>query len=313
MTRLLIFAAAMFLLTAAASISPADAQTPPSISVRFNTTFTNVQPPARNFNLIQGVSEFLSGEAARTNFTAGPRFFTALEGELTVLIGDKTEVFGAGKTWSVPGGMYFGIKNEGSSRARVFFSALAPIGSLGAQPQPGSVVPASPGRILQTVQAPVTVRSDTLNVVQVVQDWPGGARNTNHMMNQPHVYGMLEGENTTRFLDGSNERWTAGQAGVMAVGKPGYMENSGATANRVFFTWVVTPGTPQTLPATAPASAAPATAPITPPRTGDAGLVAAAHARETVAGLILLAVVTVGVALATKHYLSRHIASSTSR
>jgi hypothetical protein len=103
--------------------------------------------------------------------------------------------------------MYFGIKNEGPARARVFFSALAPIGSQGAQPMPGSVVPASPGRILQTVQTPVTVRSDTLNVVQVVQDWPAGARNTNHMMNQPHVYGMSS-ENTTA-IDGSR-RWTAG-------------------------------------------------------------------------------------------------------
>jgi len=262
-------------LAVGASIVPAEAQTPPSVTTRYTSTFTGVNPPARHFNLLQGISEFQPGEAARNNSTPGPRFFTALEGELTVLIGDKTEVFGAGKTWSVPGGITLGVKNEGANRGRVFFSVLAPIGGPGGSPQPGSAVPAAPSRILQTVSTPVTVTSDNLNVIQVVQDWAPGARNSNHVMNQPHVYSMLEGENTTRYLDGSSERWTPGQAGVMTVGRGGYMENSGTAPARLFFTWVVVPGAPQTLPLPVPASPAapsPAMPGFIPPRTGDAGL-----------------------------------------
>jgi len=90
------------------------AQTPPGVAVRFTSTFENVQPPARHFNLLHGVSEFRPGEAARSNSTDSHRFFTTLEGELTVVIGDKTQKFKSGEKWHVPSGVYFGIGNEGS-------------------------------------------------------------------------------------------------------------------------------------------------------------------------------------------------------
>src|SRR5687768_3236479 len=241
--------------------TPAAAQTPPSVAVRYTSTFTNVHPPARHFNLLHGVSEFSPGEAARPSYSPGPRFFTLLEGEVTVLIGDKTQVFKAGQTWDAPGGIYHGVTNEGSVRARIFFSVLNPIGGMGGI-MPGSTPPASPSRILHTTQTPVTVSTNTITVIQMVQDWPAGARNSNHMMNQPHLYSMMEGENTTRFFDGRNERFTANQAGVMAVGQGGYMENSGATSNRLFFTWAATPGQPNTLPATPPVAGVAAPPPV---------------------------------------------------
>ena len=269
------------------------AQTPPSVAVRLTSTFRDILVPARDFNLVHGVSEFNAGEAGRANSSLGPRFFTVLEGNVTVQIGDRTRIFGAGQTWDVPGGIYFGIKNDGPERARVFFSVISPIGSPGPQPMPGSTPPAAPSRILHQVQTPVTVSTNTITIVQAVQDWPAGARNANHAMNQPHLYSMMEGENTSRFFDGHSERSTANQAGVMAVGQGGYMENSGASANRLFFTWAATPGEPNTVPATPPqpasgpaasenaSSAAPASTRMTAPSAGDGGLLEEEWAAES--------------------------------
>src|SRR5688572_8406052 len=148
---------AFLLAFAVTSTASSSAQTPPSVAVRFTSTFENIQPPARHFTLLHGISEFRPGEAARNNSTDGHRFFTALEGEFTVLIGDKTQKFKAGEKWHVPPGIYLGVKNEGSVTGRIFFSGLSPIGTRGPQPMPGSEVPAMPSRILHLVQTPVTV------------------------------------------------------------------------------------------------------------------------------------------------------------
>ncbi len=126
------------------------------------------------------------------------------------------------------------------------------------------------------------------------------------MMNHPHLYMAIDGENTTRFFDGSVERFTAGQAGVMQVGKPGFMQNSGTTANRLVFTWLQTPGTPLTSPATPPEAAAPAPAPapvantkVSVPRAGDGGLISAENGNRQVsvaAGVVtMLVLATVAV------------------
>src|SRR5688572_26706982 len=269
---------AFLLAFAVAFTASSSAQTPPSVAVRFTSTFENIQPPARHFTLLHGISEFRPGEAARNNSTDGHRLFTALEGELNVLIGDKTQVFKSGEKWHVPPGIYFGIKNEGSVTARVFFSGLSPIGSQGPQPVPGSEVPAMPSRILHTVQTPVTVSTNTITIIQVVQDWPVGARNSNHAMNQPHLFSMMEGENTSHFFHGHSERFTANQAGVMEVGHGGYMQNAGSIPNRLFFTWAATPEQPNTVPASPPAAAGGAASPaatgatIRAPSAGDGGL-----------------------------------------
>jgi len=275
----------------------ASAQTPPSVAVRYNSTFTDIQPPARYFNLLHGVSEFRPGEAARNNYTAGHRFFTALEGELTVLIGDKTQKFATGEKWDVPPGIYFGVKNEGSVTARIFFSALSPIGSQGPQPVPGSEIPSMSSRILHQVQTSVTVSTNRITVVQVVQDWPVGARNSNHAMNQPHLFSMMEGENTSFYFQGAPDRILANQAGIMHEDHGGYMQNTGSIPNRLFFTWVATPGEPNTVPVTPPAmdhasAGSPAAAPmITAPNTGDGGLLDRGFNAEALAviGLGLLA------------------------
>jgi quercetin dioxygenase-like cupin family protein len=293
-------------LALASSIATVGAQTPPSVTVRHTSTFTGVNAPLRHFNLIQGISEFLPGQAARNNSTPGPRFFTVVEGTVTVLIGDKTEVFGTGKNWTVPGGITFGIKNEAEGRARVFFSVLSQPGAQ-PSPQPGSAVPASPSRILQTVTTPVTVKADVINVVQVVQDWAPGARNPNHHMNHPHVYSMLEGESTTRYLDGASEAWKAGDAAVMEVNRDGYMQNSGAAMNTLYFTWLVLPGTPLTSPAAAPAPAPAMQGPpaFAPPRTGDGGLLGTVAAQPGQAESWLGIAVIISTVVCSKTVISR--------
>jgi quercetin dioxygenase-like cupin family protein len=288
---------------AVAFTASASAQTPPGVAVRFTSTFENIQPPARHFNLLHGVSEFRPGEAARSNSTDGHRFFTTIEGELTVVIGDKAQKFKTGEKWHVPSGIYFGIKNEGSATARVFFSVLAPIGGRGAQPVPGSEVPAMPSRIVHLVQTPVTVSTNTITVVQVVQDWPAGARNSNHAMNQPHLFSMMEGENTSHFFHGHSLRIGANEAGGMDVGHGGYMQNTGAVSNRLFFTWAATPGQPNTVPASPPAAAGAAptgsapTAMIRAPSAGDGGLLGSGIDRGyawfyVAGGIALISVVT---------------------
>jgi len=293
---------AFLLAFAVAFTASSSAQTPPSVAVRFTSTFENIQPPARHFTLLHGISEFRPGEAARNNSSNGHRLFTALEGELTVLIGDKTQKFKSGEKWHVPAGIYFGIKNEGAVTARVFFSGLSPIGSQGPQPVPGSEVPAMPSRILHLVQTPVTVSTNTITVIQVVQDWPVGARNSNHAMNQPHLFSMMEGENTSHFFHGHSERFTANQAGVMGVGHGGYMQNNGAIPNRLFFTWAATPGQPNTVPASPPAEAGGAAAPaatgatIRAPNTGDGGLLGSGihsgYVWANIAGVLVLITTT---------------------
>jgi len=91
---------------------------------------------------------------------------------------------------------------------------------------------------------------------------------------------------------GGVDRYTAGQQAVMTVGRPGIMENTGATNNRLAITWLVTPGTPNTSPVAGS---------ISPPSTGDAGLAsqleAALSDRPYLALLVLAGGVSGGLLL----------------
>jgi quercetin dioxygenase-like cupin family protein len=276
MKKLILGAAVAFGLAVAASSLAAGAE--PRIIGRYISTFSNVQPPGRYFDLIQGVSEFKPGAAARPNsLSASPRFFTVIEGSVDVRIGEKSAVYGAGQSFSDPAGIVFAIGNAGDTRARVLFSILAPAWEHGAQPAPGSQAPAAPSSILFTVRTDIVLPAEavhSVNVVQVVQDWDPGAANAPHVMNHQHVFTAVEGELTTHYLDGTSQRVTAGQLGIMQPGKPGTMQNEGQSKALVVVTWVQTPGTPLTSPVgtgSARSTPAPSTG-VLPPSTGDAGL-----------------------------------------
>jgi quercetin dioxygenase-like cupin family protein len=251
--------------------APAGNAAEPRIVAGYTSNFTNVQPPARNFDLVQGVSEFQPGESARMNsLAASPRFFTVIEGEVSITIGNRTEVYAAGSSFSVAPGIFFLPRNDSTSRARILFSILQPAWERGAQFAPDSTAPEKPSRILYGVRTNVTVASNLVTVQQVTSSWESGARNSPHIMNHPHVFATLDGEVTTRYLDGGEDRIGPGQLGVMTVGRPGIMESTGERTASMAFTWVITLGTPNTSPA-AVAAASPAL-PVALPRTGDGGM-----------------------------------------
>ena len=242
----------------------------PTATVTHRATFEGVQPPARYFTLVEGISEFAPGQAARSNFVPAARYFSVIQGEVTVTIGDKTAVYAKGETWSVGGGIYFGIRNDADATARVFFTVLALPGAT-PKPVPGSTVPANPSRILWTAVTSVYVPASKIDLMQLIQDSEPGFRTPAHVMNHPHVYIVMEGENTLRYSDGAVEAFAAGQQGVMEVGRPGTMENSSDVNSQLAFSWLITPGTPPTSPVTGTAATPPGT--ISPPNTGDGGLV----------------------------------------
>ena len=267
MKRLILAAAALLLAVASTGGSGSAA---PTNTVTHRATFEGVQPPARYFRLIEGISEFAPGQAGRLNSVAAPRYFSVIQGEVTVTIGSKTEVYTAGQTWSVPSGIYFEPRNDANTTARVFFTVLS-LPGVTPQPVPGSTVPANPSRILWTASTSVYVPANRIDLLQIIQEAEPGFKTSTHVMNHPHVYIVMEGENTLRYLDGQVETSAAGEQNVMGMGRPGTMENSGDANSQLAFSWLITPGTPPTSPVTGqPAAAAGA---ISPPSTGDAGLV----------------------------------------
>jgi quercetin dioxygenase-like cupin family protein len=269
-----ILAGALSILAASLVLAVASAQTP-TIIVRHSSMFTGVQPPGRHADLGITVSEFAPGARNALHYQTATRYFTVIEGELTITIGTETKVYSSGMSGVSPGGRLTRFSNEhGTVRAQLFIASLWP-------PQPGGGPLASalvlveplpellPRVIARGWLPQIEVPTTGVNIQQVVQVWEPGARNAPHTMNHPHLFIALEGENTTRYLDGGVERTVAGQQGVMEPGRPGIMENSGTTNNVLLVAWVLTPG----ISNTSPVSPAPAPA-VSPPSVGDAGLAA---------------------------------------
>jgi quercetin dioxygenase-like cupin family protein len=258
--------------------------------------------------LVQAVVEYAPGSFSAIESVPYDRYFTVMEGELTFTTGEKTNVYAAGKNFSVPSGILAKGSNEGRSLAgRVFVSGLVPAwanaGDVTRTPEsrPSAVAP----RTVHSVRLAVREIPGVINIVQTGSRYSPGYLTPAHTMNHPNGMVHLEGTTAYEYMDGGRESYTPGQGGQMYPHRPGAMANRTTTPAAFLLTYLQTPGTALTSPATAPASAAPATGPITPPRTGDAGLMAATDSRERFAGLLLLAIVTTAVALATKRSFSR--------
>jgi len=282
MKRLILATAALLLAVVATGGSGSAA---PTVTVTHRAMFEGVQPPARYFTLIEGISEFAPGQAARSNSIVAPRYFSVIEGEVTVTIGNKTAAYAKGETWSVGSGIYFGIRNDGSATARVFFTVLT-LSGVTAEPVPGSAVPANPSRILWSASTKVYVPAGKIDLMQLIQESEPGFKTGAHVMNHPHLYIVMSGENTLNYLDGAVETFATGEQGIMEVGRPGTMANSSDVNSQIAFSWLLTPGTPPTSPVTASAAGT-----IAPPNTGDGGLVGASD-REPIALLGAVCVVT---------------------
>ncbi len=268
-----ILAVALCILVGSVAVAAVNAQTP-RINLRYSSTFGAVQPPGPHVELAITVSEFDPG--ARTVLHSNPvtRYFTVIQGELTITIGQETKVYTAGMNGVSPGGIYTRISNErGTAKAQLFLTSLwlpLPPGPLPPVTiAPGETLPALGPRVIATGRTQVHGLPGSVSVVQWVQDWDPGARNSPHTMNHPHLFISLEGENTSRYSDGEVMVTRAGQQGVMEPGRPGFMENTGTTNNRLLVAWVLTSGAPNTSPVPTPA----ASQAIVPPAAGEAGIV----------------------------------------
>jgi quercetin dioxygenase-like cupin family protein len=228
-----------------------------------------VHPPGRYVDLQMTISEFDPGARSPANNFTSVRFVTVVEGAVRVTIGSETKDYATGTNFVIPGGAYVQISNVGTTKAQIFLSSLRVAGTTPVQSlPPGEPIPSLTPRIVATGTLPgIQVPTTGVTVQQAVADWEAGAKNSPHMMNHPHIFIPLGGENTTKYTDATTMRVTSGQSATMTPGKPGIMENTGTTTARMYFVWVLTPGTPNTSPVTGTAAAA-----ISPPSTGDAGL-----------------------------------------
>ena len=257
----------LLLVAAAASVNTAAGAA--SQTSRFTATIANVQLPGRYYDLNQNIGDYAPGAALPLQSCACDIHFTVIEGEMTVTIGGKTDVYTAGKSGSIPAGIINQPINKGSAKARVFYTMLKLADGTDVwrfTPASGGTTPAS----MPTFSGWSTVFGlhadvDKATVIQNITDWDAGFRSPVHVMNHEHVFSVLEGENTFRYQDGAVERYVSGQKAVMTMGRPGSMENSGTANNRMAISWVITSSVPPTSPFASTGS-------ISPPSTGDAGL-----------------------------------------
>jgi len=286
----------LLLIAAAGSVSTAAAAA--SQTSRFTATIANVQLPGRYYDLNQNIGDYAPGAALPLQSCACDIHFSVIEGEITVTIGDKTQVYTAGKSGSIPAGIINQPINKGAAKARVFYTMLKLADGTDVwrfTPAPGGTTPST----MPSFSGWSTVfglHSDVGNVtlIQNITDWDSGFKTPLHVMNFEHVFSVLEGENTIRYRDGGVDKFVAGQKAVMTMGRPGTMENSGTANNRMAISWVITSST-------APVTPVDTAGAISPPSTGDAGLAsdsgpafptgefAALIFGATAAGLLLLA------------------------
>lgn len=282
---------AFLVLGAAVSASTAHAADPVQTNL-INSTFRGVATPARYLTLAQSMWELSPGGASAPTATTYARFFTVTAGEMTATIGDKTAVYGAGTNFNIPPGIIARVTNE-SRTATARFVAASLLTAWATPAVPGSVTTLgeapNPPRQLSVASTPVANAAPTVDLIHWIVDYDPGFRTPNHVMNHPHVFTIVSGEITFGYLDGTVERFRAGQTAVMTPGRPGYMANETTEKATYQITWLQTPGTALTSPAPAPAAAAAATTGIRPPSTGDGGLAAGSTSSFPAPALLLLA------------------------
>ena len=111
----------LVLLALAMSVGAVQAQAPRQVLLFPSAVFRGVATPARYFYLAQVVVEYGPGTFSAAGSEQSVRFFTVMEGELTFTIGGKTDIYAAGKNFSVPAGIIVKGSNEDrTAKARVF-------------------------------------------------------------------------------------------------------------------------------------------------------------------------------------------------
>ncbi len=292
-----LFATALLLLAiAAASTGQASAADP--IRVPFESKFSVTGASPTQYDLVQAVVDLAPGASTPVHMHGGPEYVTVLEGQVTVRTGGVETVYGPGQTFVMAQSIFMSYSNKGSVKAQFLASFLLSPGATFQINDPNSPAPTLGPKSVSS-RTTTTSLPAKFDLVQQIWDWDPGANSGLHVMNHPHLFTMIEGENTIRYQDGGVQKYTAGQQAVMTAGRAGTMENSGSGNNRFAITWLVGSSSPLFSPvATAGA--------ITPPNTGDGGLLGG---QRNLAPFGLVAGALTGLALLA----SRRRSGSTSR
>ena len=263
--RKALFVTALLML-AIAAVPTGQARGADPIRVPVESKFPVTGASSGQYDLVQAVVDLAPGASTPVHMHGGPEYVTVLEGQITVRRGGAETVYSAGQTFVMPQETFMSYSNKGSVKAQFLASFLLSPGATFQINDPNSPPP-SLGPKSVSSRTTTTSLPAKFDLVQQIWDWDPGANSGLHVMNHPHLFTMIEGENTIRYQDGGVQKYTAGQQAVMTVGRAGTMENSGTTNNRFAITWLVGSSSPLFSPVTTAGA-------ITPPSTGDGGLVA---------------------------------------
>lgn len=225
------------------------AQAPRQTPLFPSAAFRGVATPGRYFYFAQTVIEYGPGAFSAAGSEQSLRLFTVMDGELTFTVGGRTDVYAAGKNFSVPAGIFMKGTNEGrTARARVFIASLVPARGEGALTVSGTGPSSTPPRIVCAARRPVGPLPDFIDVIQEGRRYDPGFATGLHVMNEAHDMLHLEGTASYEYLDGAVETYGACQRAEMYVGRPGVMANRTAAPAVLVWTWLATPGRPLTSP-----------------------------------------------------------------
>lgn len=251
--RTILIGAILALAALAASVGPIQAQAPRQTDLFPPATFRGVATPARYFYLAQAVIDYGPGAFSAVGSEQSLRFFTVIEGELTVTIGGQQASYAAGKSFSVAPGVVVRGTNEGrGSRVRVFVSSLVPARGEAALTVPGTG-PSSPApSVVCASRRSMGPLPQVIDIIQWGRRYDPGFATPLHIMNEPHDILHLEGTTSYEYASGGAEAYGSCQRAEMYMGQPGRMANRTATPTIFFVTWLASPGKPLVSPWQAP-------------------------------------------------------------
>lgn len=237
--------ALLALVALAAPVGTIQAQAPRQTDLFPPAAFRGVATPARYFYLAQAVIEYGPGTYSASGSEQSLRFFTVMEGELTVTIAGQQASYTAGKSFSVAPGVLVRGTNEGrGSRARVFVSSLVPARGEGALTVPGTGLSSPAPSVVCASRRSMGPLPQVIDIVQWGRRYDPGFATPLHIMNEAHDILHLEGTTSYEYASGGAEAYGPCQRAEMYMGQPGRMANRTATPSIFFVTWLASPGQP---------------------------------------------------------------------
>ncbi|HEY7465705.1 MAG TPA: cupin domain-containing protein [Dehalococcoidia bacterium] len=248
------------LMNASTSAAPIGSKT------SWEATLKSYQAPARYYDVLHERFELDPGQWSSKRTSQGQLIVTVIEGQFTLLLGDKTQVYAPGQTAHVPPGLIFRYGNQSNAITRLHEVIIIPAWVVG---PPTVLEPAtSPVRVTTPPQrsalssiAPSPLVADV--TMQGAELSPGYA-SPEITAKAFNILTVVSGEMTLRYADGTVQTLGANQGGALAIGKPVSISNEGSAPASYIMTWISESGAALTSSSSA----------IRPPSTGDGGLAA---------------------------------------